>query len=231
MELASLSGFTASHLAFLEQLTGSIIGVVLNTIEATMRTEGLLTAIPAARRGTAGAADRTAADQRGARQQGQAARRAERRSRTQEPGNRTGAARAGGQGRGAGADLALQIRVPGEHVARAAHAAEQHSDSRPAAVRERRRQPDRSTGGIRQDHPWRGHRPAEPDQRHPGPVEDRVRNRHRGVRGPAVHAPARDPRAQFPPRGRDPQAVIHTRLRSASGPDDHRPTRSDCCRC
>ncbi len=38
-----MSGFTASHLAFLEQLTGSIIGVVLNTIEATMRTEGLLT--------------------------------------------------------------------------------------------------------------------------------------------------------------------------------------------
>ena len=41
VELASLSDFTQSHLAFLEQLTGSI-GVVLNTIEATMRTEGLL---------------------------------------------------------------------------------------------------------------------------------------------------------------------------------------------
>ncbi|HLJ38619.1 MAG TPA: response regulator, partial [Steroidobacteraceae bacterium] len=43
LELASLREFTASHLAFFEQLTGSIIGVVLNTIEATMRTEGLLT--------------------------------------------------------------------------------------------------------------------------------------------------------------------------------------------
>ena len=42
VELASLNEFTTSHLAFLEQLTGSI-GVVLNTIEATMRTEGLLT--------------------------------------------------------------------------------------------------------------------------------------------------------------------------------------------
>ena len=42
IELASLGEFTSSHLAFLEQLTGSIIGVVLNTIEATMRTEGLL---------------------------------------------------------------------------------------------------------------------------------------------------------------------------------------------
>ena len=41
IELASLSGFTASHLAFLEQLTASI-GIVLNSIEATMQTEGLL---------------------------------------------------------------------------------------------------------------------------------------------------------------------------------------------
>ena len=41
IELASLSEFTPSHVAFLEQLTSSI-GIVLNTIEATMRTEGLL---------------------------------------------------------------------------------------------------------------------------------------------------------------------------------------------
>jgi HAMP domain-containing protein/CheY-like chemotaxis protein/signal transduction histidine kinase len=41
IELASLGMFTASHLAFLEQLTASI-GIVLNSIEATMQTEGLL---------------------------------------------------------------------------------------------------------------------------------------------------------------------------------------------
>ncbi|MBV8053062.1 MAG: HAMP domain-containing protein [Acidobacteriaceae bacterium] len=41
IELASLSAFTASHLSFLEQLTASI-GIVLNSIEATMQTEGLL---------------------------------------------------------------------------------------------------------------------------------------------------------------------------------------------
>ncbi len=41
IELASLSSFTASQLAFLEQLTASI-GIVLNSIEATMQTEGLL---------------------------------------------------------------------------------------------------------------------------------------------------------------------------------------------
>jgi HAMP domain-containing protein/CheY-like chemotaxis protein/signal transduction histidine kinase len=41
IELASLSAFTASYLSFLEQLTSSI-GIVLNSIEATMQTEGLL---------------------------------------------------------------------------------------------------------------------------------------------------------------------------------------------
>ena len=41
IELASLNTFTTSHLAFLEQLTSSI-GIVLNSIEATMQTEGLL---------------------------------------------------------------------------------------------------------------------------------------------------------------------------------------------
>ncbi len=42
IELAALHGFSEVNLNFLDQLTQSI-GVVLNTIEATMRTEGLLT--------------------------------------------------------------------------------------------------------------------------------------------------------------------------------------------
>jgi CheY-like chemotaxis protein/HAMP domain-containing protein len=41
IELASLGTYTASHLAFLDQLTSSI-GIVLNSIEATMQTEALL---------------------------------------------------------------------------------------------------------------------------------------------------------------------------------------------
>ncbi len=41
IELASLTEFTASQRAFLEQLSGSI-GIMLNTIEASMRTERLL---------------------------------------------------------------------------------------------------------------------------------------------------------------------------------------------
>ena len=42
IELAALSPFTPPQLSFLEQLTASI-GIVLNSIEATMQTEGLLT--------------------------------------------------------------------------------------------------------------------------------------------------------------------------------------------
>src|SRR6202040_3577677 len=41
IELASVSVFTTSQMTFLEQLTDSI-GIVLNSIEATMQTEGLL---------------------------------------------------------------------------------------------------------------------------------------------------------------------------------------------
>jgi len=41
MELATFEGFSAGHLAFLEQLTESI-GIVLNTIQANTRTEDLL---------------------------------------------------------------------------------------------------------------------------------------------------------------------------------------------
>jgi len=41
IELASLGAFTELQLTFLEQLTTSI-GIVLNSIEATMQTEGLL---------------------------------------------------------------------------------------------------------------------------------------------------------------------------------------------
>src|SRR5438045_5157860 len=41
MELASLERFNSTHQAFLDQLAESI-GIVLNTIEATTRTENLL---------------------------------------------------------------------------------------------------------------------------------------------------------------------------------------------
>ncbi len=49
IELSSLSEFTSLEIAFLEQLTSNM-GIVLNSIEATMQTEGLAEAVAAARR-------------------------------------------------------------------------------------------------------------------------------------------------------------------------------------
>ncbi len=94
---------------------------------------GSAQAVAAARRRIADAAEGAAADQRAARAEGAAARRAERRGRAEESGNRAGAPCARGQGRRARAHLEVQVRVPREHVARAAHAAQQHPDPRTAA--------------------------------------------------------------------------------------------------
>ena len=106
-----------------------------------MQTEGLLQAVAAARRRAADGPERAAADQRAARTEGPAARRAQRRGRAEEPGDRAGPARARGEGGRARADVEVQVRVPGQHVARAADAAEQHPDPRPAARGQPRRQP------------------------------------------------------------------------------------------
>ena len=114
-------------------------------------------AVAAAHHRAADAADRAAADQRGARLEGQAAGRAERRGRAQEQGSRAGAPRARREGRGAGAHLEVQVRVPRQHVARAAHAAQLDSDPRPAARRKRRRQP---VAASRSTSPGTSTRPA-----------------------------------------------------------------------
>ena len=175
-------------------------------------------AVAAARRRIAVAAEGTAADQRGHRAQGHVAGRAEDRGGTQEPGNRTGPPRAGRKGGRTGAHLALQVRVPREHVARAAHAAELDPDPRPAVGREPGREPQRPPGRIRQDHPRRGLGSVAPDLRHPRSVEDRIGHGHRRQRRDRVLAPARKPGARLPPRSRTPSPRFLRRL-----PDRNRP--------
>ena len=116
IELASLSEFTASRRAFLEQLSGSI-GIVLNTIEASMRTESLLAQ-------SQQLAGELQSQQKELQQTNEeialkAALLAEQKAEveTQEPADRAGAPRARRKGRRARADVALQVRVPREHVA------------------------------------------------------------------------------------------------------------------
>ena len=140
IELASLSHFTELQIAFLEQLTNSI-GIVLNSIEATMQTEGLLQQSQklASELQTQQGELQQTNDQ--LEQKAQRARRAQRRGRAQEPGDRAGPPRRRREGVGAGADLALQVGVPGQHEPRAAHAAQLDPDPGPAARRQSRGQP------------------------------------------------------------------------------------------
>ena len=213
--LASLHQFDPAHLTFLEQLTTSI-GIVLNSIEATMQTEGLLKQSQQLAARAADAAEGAAADQRAARAEGPAAGRAQRRGGSQEPGDRAGPPRAGGEGDRAGAHLQVQVGIPGQHVARAAHAAQQHPHPGPAAQRQSRPQPDRQAGRVRAHHPWRRHRPAEPHQRHPRSLEDRIGNRLGRCGGDLLRQPDRDGVAPLPARGRAAPSLLRRRARSPS---------------
>ena len=175
-------------------------------------------AVAAARRRTADAAARVAADQRAARAEGAAARRAQRRGGAQEPGNRAGPPRGRRKGRRACADVEVQVGIPRQHVARAAHAAQLDPDPGPAAHRQPGRQPHRQAGRVRAHHPWRRHRPVEPHLRHSRPVEDRVRHRHGRCRGDLLLQPARHGGAAVPPRGRQPAIVVRGSSRCQSRP-------------
>ena len=185
IELASVGSFTDLQISFLDQLTASI-GIVLNTIEATMQTEGLLkqsqqlaTELQTRQRELQQTNEQL---EQKAQQLAEQNVEVERKNQEIEQAR----ARAGREGDGAGADLEVQVRVPRQHVARAAHAAELDPDPRPAARRQPGRQPDAAPGRVRPHHPRRRHRPAEPDQRHPRSVEDRIRHDVGGCRGDSL---------------------------------------------
>jgi len=128
IELASFSQFSEVHLAFLDLLTESI-GIVLNTIAATMRTEELLKQSQALAEETAEPAVAIATDQRRVTGKGATARGTENRSGDEEPRSRAGQAAVGRKGRTACAHLQVQERIPGQHEPRAAYTAQQPADS------------------------------------------------------------------------------------------------------
>jgi HAMP domain-containing protein/GAF domain-containing protein len=118
---------------------------------------------------------------------------------------------------------ALQERVPGEHVARAAYAAQLAADPGQAARRQRGGEPLPEAGRVRRDDPRSRFGPAPAHQRHPRPVEgrggqdgrlpdsDRARAA-RGLRG--GHLPAAD-------RGEGP-GPVRAGLAGAAGDSAHR---------
>ena len=163
-----------------------------------------LEAIAAARGRAAGAAARAAADERPTRAEGATTRRAERGCRAQERRNRAGAARVGREGGRACAYLEVQVRVPGEHVARAADAAEQHPDPKPTTRGQCRRQSGREAGRVLAHDSRRGYRPSAPDHRHPRSLQDRVGNCQRRRGGNPAYEPHRRRVAPVPSRGGAP---------------------------
>ncbi len=120
-----------------------------------------------------GAAPAAQEVQRGARGPGRRAQREGEAPRGQEPGGGARQPQPGGEGRAAAAHLQVQVRVPREHVARAAHAPQQPAHLVQDARRESRTQPDHGAGEVRRDGLHVGQRPAAAHQRDPRSVEGR----------------------------------------------------------
>ena len=228
--LASLREFASSHLTFLEQLTSNM-GIVVNSIEATMQTEGLLKQSQqlAAELQTQQKELQQTNEQLEQKAQQLAEQNAEVERKNKEI--ELARQRRRGEGRGARAHLEVQVRVPGQHVSRAAHPAQQHPHPGPAAGRQPRRQPDRQAGRVLTNDPQRGHRPAQPDQRHPRPLEDRVGNGHgRGRRDPSSRTSWTPSNAHSATRPRT-AAFPSTCAPMAGSAAAWSPTRSASCRC
>ena len=181
--------------------------------------------------GAPGPAGGAAGHQRGAPGEGGAARDPEPRHRDQEPRDRRGAALARGEGRAARAVLEVQERVPGQHVARAAHAAQLAADPLEGAVLQRERQPVREADRLRGHDPQRGLRPARADQRHPRPLEGRGRQDGRARDAHLAGRRARLRRALLPAGGRGEGPDLRRGGRVRARRRRSRPTSSACSRC
>ncbi len=206
------AGLHGTHLQFLDQLTQSI-GVVLNTIEATMRTENLLrqsqqlTTELQTRQIELQQTNEELASK--ARQLADQNAEVERKNKEVEQARRALEEKA--------AELALTSKYKSEFLANMSHELRTPLNSililGPAARGERGRQPLGQADRFRQEHPLGRHRPADAHQRHPRPLEDRVRHGHRRARGDHVQQSARHDPPHVPPRGRDQEPRLQPRHR------------------
>ncbi len=189
IELASVGAFTDLQISFLDQLTASI-GIVLNSIEATMQTEGLLTQSQqlAAELQT----QQRELQQTNEQLEQKAQQLAERNVEVERKNQEIDQARRAVEEKAA--ELALTSKYKSEFLANMSHELRTPLNSILILGQQlggqSGRQPVAEAGRVRAHHPWRGHRPAQPDHRHPRSVEDRIRHGVGRGRGNVLQQPA-----------------------------------------
>ncbi len=195
-----------------------VIGIVLNSIEATMQTEGLLKQSQqlAAELQT----QQSELQQTNEQLEQKAQQLAERNVEVERKNQEIEQARRALEEKAA--ELALTSKYKSEFLANMSHELRTPLNSILILGQQLAENPDGNltgqAGRIRAHHSRRRHRPAQPDQRHSRPVEDRVRHRHGRGGGDLLHQPARHGRAAVPPRGREQAAFVRCRPRSGTRP-------------